>query len=137
MIKNVFGQYKHLLLIAIFVYLGIACSAQDYGYQFIDPTIQDFVNINPKVKLHYSHRGFSVDNVAVFEKYTLVFSQTMAKLYLLQNIDNTIVDEWSFETDGDIELYTVNWGETNEKVNILPLLGIEPQLLAQYLLLNL
>ncbi|HPV55918.1 MAG TPA: hypothetical protein PKW61_02220, partial [Tenuifilaceae bacterium] len=83
--------------------------AQEINEQIIDPTIRDFVEINPQVQLHYASTGFSIDKIAVFDDYSLIFTQTGAKLYLIDNNNHLIQDEWDFEKDGKIKVRNVRF----------------------------
>lgn len=84
-------------------------TAQDINELIIDPTIRDFVEINPQVQLHYASTGFSIDKIAVFDDYSLIFTQTGAKLYLIDNNNHLIQDEWDFEKDGKIKVRNVRF----------------------------
>lgn len=83
--------------------------AQEINEQIIDPTIRDFVEINPQVQLHYASTGFSIDKIAVFDDYSLIFTQTGAKLYLIDNKNHLIQDEWDFKKDGKINVVDVRF----------------------------
>lgn len=84
-------------------------TAQDINELIIDPTIRDFVEINPQVQLHYASTGFSIDKIAVFDDYSLIFTQTGAKLYLIDNKNHLIQDEWDFKKDGKINVVDVRF----------------------------
>lgn len=84
-------------------------TAQEINEQIIDPTIRDFVEINPQVQLHYASTGFSIDKIAVFDDYSLIFTQTGAKLYLIDNKNHLIQDEWDFKKDGKIKVINVRF----------------------------
>lgn len=84
-------------------------TAQEINELIIDPTIRDFVEINPQVQLHYASTGFSIDKIAVFDDYSLIFTQTGAKLYLIDNKNHLIQDEWDFEKDGKIKVRNVRF----------------------------
>lgn len=84
-------------------------TAQEINELIIDPTIRDFVEINPQVQLHYSSTGFSIDKIVVFDDYSLIFSQTGAKLYLIDNKNHLIQDEWDFKKDGKIKVNDIRF----------------------------
>ena len=95
-------------------------SAQEIADLIIDPTIRDFVEINPQVQLHYASTGFSIDKIVVFDDYSLIFSHTGAKLYLIDNTNHLIQDEWDFRKDGKIKLNDIRFspGENDKGKHI-------------------
>ncbi|HSA04313.1 MAG TPA: hypothetical protein P5145_01860 [Tenuifilaceae bacterium] len=84
-------------------------TAQEISELIIDPTIRDFVEINPQVQLHYASTGFSIDKIAVFDDYSLIFTQTGAKLYLIDNKNHLIQDEWDFKKDGKLKVNDIRY----------------------------
>ncbi len=95
-------------------------TAQEISELIIDPTIRDFVEINPQVQLHYASTGFSIDKIAVFDDYSLIFTQTGAKLYLIDNKNHLIQDEWDFEKDGKIKVIDIRFspGKNDKGKNV-------------------
>lgn len=84
-------------------------TAQEIADLIIDPTIRDFVEINPQVQLHYASTGFSIDKIAVFDDFSLIYTHTGAKLYLIDNKNQLIQDEWNFKKDGKFKLMDIRF----------------------------
>jgi len=111
---------KIVFLLLVYAIVIKTSFSQDIAETYIDPTIRDFVEINPQVQLHYSSTGFSIDKIAVFDDYSLVYTHTGAKLYLIDNKNHLIQDEWDFKKDGKIKVFDIKFspGKNEKGINI-------------------
>lgn len=100
---------KQLFIAALLLFVPMVSAAQLDVTSYIEPSIRDFVEINPSVKLHYANTGFDIKAFAIIKGYTVIYSQSTGKMFLVDNQKHFVVDEWDFKQDGKYRFISMGY----------------------------
>ena len=82
---------RKLILVAVLTIVITPLFSQTIN-ETIDNSIKDEVRLHSDVRLKYAHTSFSIDKYAIVDPYILIYSNTTANFYLVNQKEQLIVD---------------------------------------------
>ncbi len=83
---------RKFILIAVFTVVLTPLFSQNIN-ESIDNSIKQEVRLHPDVRLKYAHTSFSIDKYVIVDPYILIYSNTTASFYLINQREQLIVDQ--------------------------------------------